>query len=309
MARLGEKFLRHGRGEAEPAFDPFEREGAAYAEIPLACIHPDPEQPRKDLGDLEGLKASIQAHGIIQPLVVIAVAPDRYALVTGERRYRAAQALGLPRVPAVVRSLEDHKRLEVQLIENIHRKELNPLEEAASYRRLIEEFGLTQEELGRRIGKSQPSINLTLKLLDLPEPIKADYLTSNNEDGNRPPSKSVLQEIARLPSQEEQLTVWDQAKREGMTVREARTRTVKGASDGARPAATKPAPSMTFRYPIFLDEATVTVTFERPSASLEEVVAVLEQALEGEKARLGRTPGEEGTRSQRAGSGRARKPQ
>jgi ParB family chromosome partitioning protein len=286
MARLSEKFARHGKGEEIVAFDPFERDRTTYAEIPVEQIQPDPDQPRQDLGDLEELKASIRAHGILQPLIVTALEFQRYQLVAGERRYTAAREMGLRTVPALVRTVEEHRRLEVQLVENLHRKDLNPLEEARSYRRLLDEFGLTQEELGRRLGRSQPAINLTLKLLELPEAIQQAYSVpeqgGEGKKAARRVSKSVLQEIARLPSQEAQLSSWEQARRGELTVKQARQQ--KAGAGTTRPS--RPAASVSFRYPIQTELALVTLVFAQAKASQEEIVAALEEALEGERRRL-----------------------
>ena len=106
----------------------------------------------------------------MQPLVVSPTTTDLYQLIAGERRYTASKALGLVTVPALVRTSTEHQRLELQLVENLHRKDLSPLEEATSYQRLMAEFGLTQEDVAHRVGKSLTAINQTLRLLDLPAP-------------------------------------------------------------------------------------------------------------------------------------------
>lgn len=284
MARLSEKFARHGKGEAGAVFDPFERDRPTYSEVPMEQIQTDLNQPRKDLGDLSELKASLRAQGLLQPLVVTAVAVNRYQLVAGERRYTAARELGWKTIPALVRTVEAHRRLEVQLVENLHRKDLNPLEEAASYRRLLDEFGLTQEELGRRLGKSQPAINLTLKLLELPEAIQRAYAAPEAGGGGAPPvSKSVLQEIARLPGKAAQLASFEQARQGKLTVQQAREQQ-QALKDRSRPA--RPTKSgSSFRYPIQTEWALVTLVFAQAKASQEEIVAALEEALDRERAR------------------------
>lgn len=242
-------------------------------------IEVDPSQPRKDMGDLDGLKQSIQEHGILQPLVVSPLEDGRFRLIAGERRFTAARQLALPTVPTIVRTVEAHQRLELQIIENLHRKDLNPLEEAESYQRLITEFGLTQDQVAQRVGKSKSAINQTLRILDLPAALKKDVQTSEHF------SKSVLLEIAKQPTQERQEALWEQAKRGELTVKLARAQNLRSARTGT--AATPPATrAMIFRYPIHVAEATVTVTFDRPAATLEEIVEALESALEGEKARL-----------------------
>ncbi|MGM7666960.1 ParB/RepB/Spo0J family partition protein [Microbacterium sp. A93] len=139
--------------------------------IPVAEIHPNPRQPRDvfDEGDMDELVASIRQVGVLQPIVVREVeGPSPFELVMGERRWRAAQAAGLDEIPAIVRHTADTDLLRDALLENLHRSQLNPLEEAAAYEQLLEDFNCTQEELSSRIGRSRPQITNTLRLLKLP---------------------------------------------------------------------------------------------------------------------------------------------
>jgi ParB family transcriptional regulator, chromosome partitioning protein len=156
----------------EPALSPVP--GVRLAEVLVAGIVPNPKQPRQSFDEeaLEELKVSIQEVGLLQPIVVRELAPDKYELVMGERRWRAAQALGRETIPAIVRETRDDAMLRDALLENIHRVDLNPLEEAAAYQQLLEEFGVTHEELGRRIGRSRPQISNTIRLLNLPAPVQ-----------------------------------------------------------------------------------------------------------------------------------------
>lgn len=153
--------------------------------IPIHTISPNPEQPRKQFGhtEMEELINSIQEYGIIQPLIVTKILETKfpkefpkegtkYQIIAGERRWRAAQTLEFETVPAIVRSVEKSQKLELSLIENIQRKDLNPMERARAYRRLIDEFNLTQEEVGKKLGKARPSIANTLRLLTLDEVIQ-----------------------------------------------------------------------------------------------------------------------------------------
>ena len=135
---------------------------------------PNARQPRQvfDEDALEELKISIQEVGFLQPIVVRESARGEYELVMGERRWRAAQALGLDVIPAIVRDTRDDAMLRDALLENIHRANLNPLEEAAAYQQLLDEFGATHEELARRIGRSRPQISNTIRLLNLPGPVQ-----------------------------------------------------------------------------------------------------------------------------------------
>jgi len=144
--------------------------GARFAEIRVDAITPNPRQPRQvfDEEAMEELKVSIREVGFLQPIVVRETGPGAYEIVMGERRWRAAQALGLEVIPAIVRDTRDDAMLRDALLENIHRANLNPLEEAAAYQQLLEEFGATHEELARRIGRSRPQISNTIRLLQLP---------------------------------------------------------------------------------------------------------------------------------------------
>jgi ParB family chromosome partitioning protein len=143
--------------------------GANYAELPVAEIHPNPKQPRQvfDEDALAELTHSIREFGVLQPVVVRADETG-YELVMGERRLRAASAAGLETIPAIVRTTSDDAMLRDALLENIHRAQLNPLEEAAAYQQLLEEFGTTHDELAHRIGRSRPQVSNTIRLLNLP---------------------------------------------------------------------------------------------------------------------------------------------
>src|SRR4051794_4426943 len=148
--------------------------GARFAELPVSAIEPNPKQPRHvfDEEALDELKTSIQEVGFLQPIVVRDVGDGRYELVMGERRWRAAQAVGKDTIPAIVRDTRDDAMLRDALLENIHRANLNPLEEAAAYQQLLEEFGATHDELARRIGRSRPQISNTIRLMNLPGPVQ-----------------------------------------------------------------------------------------------------------------------------------------
>ncbi|MDO3705545.1 ParB/RepB/Spo0J family partition protein [Micromonospora sp. C28SCA-DRY-2] len=148
--------------------------GARFAEIPVDAIVPNPKQPRQvfDEEALEELKTSIREVGFLQPIVVRQLDDEKYELVMGERRWRAAQAVGRESIPAIVRDTRDDAMLRDALLENIHRANLNPLEEAAAYQQLLEEFGATHEELARRIGRSRPQISNTIRLLNLPAQVQ-----------------------------------------------------------------------------------------------------------------------------------------
>lgn len=143
-------------------------------QVPVSEISSNPAQPRRYFSEpeLQELAQSIKEHGIIQPPLVREKTDGGYELIAGERRWRAAQLAGLAVIPVIVKQLADAERLEVALIENIQREDLNAIEEAFAYKRLIEEFGLTQQQVGDKVGKSRPAVANTIRLLELPEEIK-----------------------------------------------------------------------------------------------------------------------------------------
>lgn len=148
--------------------------GAVYREIPTSSIRPNPKQPRQvfDEDALAELEHSIREFGLMQPIVVRELGEETYELVMGERRLRAAQRADLVMIPAIVRQTADDAMLRDALLENIHRVQLNPLEEAAAYQQLLEEFQVTHEQLASRIGRSRPVITNTIRLLKLPLPVQ-----------------------------------------------------------------------------------------------------------------------------------------
>src|SRR5215510_1374243 len=149
-------------------------QGEELLEIDIDLIDPNPEQPRARFNEdkLNELAQSIRANGLVQPLLLRRGSNGRYQIVAGERRWRAAQRAGLHRINAVIRSIPDSKLLELALIENIQREELNPIEEASAYQRLIHNLGLTQDEVAQQVGKDRSSITNYLRLLKLPEDIQ-----------------------------------------------------------------------------------------------------------------------------------------
>lgn len=162
---------------APPPEEPAVRRPAEAADniLPIDRIRPNPNQPRRDFDDreLDELAASIRERGVIQPLIVRPhpIEPDTWEIVAGERRWRAAQRAGIHSLPAVVRTLDDSEVLELAIIENIQRSDLNPIEEALGFRQLMDRFGHTQERLGEALGKSRSHIANLLRLLTLPEPV------------------------------------------------------------------------------------------------------------------------------------------
>ena len=187
---------------------------AARVEIPLAAIVANPRQPRKRIDEdrLAALALSIAEHGVIQPILVTETV-DGYQLVAGERRVRAARLAGLERIPAVVRQLADREQLELAIVENIQRADLDPVEEACAYRQLIEEFGFTQEEVAKRVGRARSTIANTLRLLDLAPAVLEAISTGTISEGH---ARALIGLSA-----EHQAHILAAIEREGLSVRQA----------------------------------------------------------------------------------------
>ncbi|MEX2983219.1 ParB/RepB/Spo0J family partition protein [Streptomyces sp. C36] len=158
-----------GASQGVPEQSPGTEAGAYFAELPLDSITPNPRQPREvfDEDALAELVTSIREVGLLQPVVVRQLAPERYELIMGERRWRACREAGLERIPSIVRATDDEKLLLDALLENLHRAQLNPLEEAAAYDQLLKDFSCTHDQLADRIGRSRPQVSNTLRLLKL----------------------------------------------------------------------------------------------------------------------------------------------
>ena len=154
---------------------PEEPESGAETKLPLQKVEPNPDQPRRtfDEEELQALADSIAAHGVLQPLAVRASGGGFYQIIAGERRWRAARMAGLSEVPVVVLEADDRTVMELALVENLQRQDLNPVEEAEGYQRLMKEYGLTQEEAAARVGKSRPAVANALRLLLLPEEVRS----------------------------------------------------------------------------------------------------------------------------------------
>ncbi|TAL26232.1 MAG: ParB/RepB/Spo0J family partition protein [Frankiales bacterium] len=198
--------------------DPVAVEGARFAEIPLDRITPNPLQPREhfDPEALAELVTSIREVGLLQPIVVREIGVDddgpRYELVMGERRWRASQEAGTGTIAAIVRETSDDDMLRDALLENLHRQQLNPLEEAAAYQQLLHEFGATHEELADRIGRSRPQISNTIRLLQLPAPVQRRVAAGVLSAGH---ARAIL----GLTTPEAQETMAARVVAEGMSVR------------------------------------------------------------------------------------------
>ncbi len=183
--------------------------------IPVSEIVPNPHQPRKHFShqELEDLVASIKQHGVMQPLVVTERLDGGYELIAGERRLRASTIAGLPTVPAIVRQASEQDKLELALIENIQRQDLNPMEEAFSYKRLVDEFGLTQQDVATKVGKSRSLIANTIRLLDLPTEIQQALMQGDINTGQ---ARAILS----LKEEKDQLSIFREMMQKSVSVRD-----------------------------------------------------------------------------------------
>ena len=181
-----QKGLGKGLGALLGDFSEEAVQSSAYQILPIYKVEPNPNQPRQDFDqeELQALADSITVHGVIQPLTVRALSSGYYQIIAGERRWRAARLANLSEIPGVVIEADDKKAMELALIENLQRQDLNPVEEALGYQSLIEEYGLTQEEAASRVGKSRPAVANSLRLLGLCpqvlEKLKSGELTAGH---------------------------------------------------------------------------------------------------------------------------------
>jgi ParB family chromosome partitioning protein len=205
--------LGKGLGALIPELEPEGPRSLLYCGIEE--IHPNRSQPRKHFDELklQELADSIKEKGILEPLIVRRAA-EGYEIVVGERRWRAAQKAGLKEIPVLLKELDDREVLELSLIENLQRDDLNPLEEAEAYKRLTEEFGLNQEELGSRLGKDRSTVANTLRLLKLPYEVREQLLRNRITPGH---ARAILS----LESREKQKELCGLVIQKGLSVREA----------------------------------------------------------------------------------------
>ncbi len=205
-------------------------------EVALDAIVPNPHQPRMPFRDqdLVELAASIQEHGIIEPLIVVRT-PQGYQLIAGERRWRASRLAGLKVVPVVVKDVAPQQMLELALVENVQRADLNPLEEALAYKQLVEEFGVTQTDVARRVGKSRVAVTNTMRLLQATEAVQQAVLEGKISEGH---ARALL----GLTSPEEQNLTLTMVVEHGLTVRQTEALVRKVLAGEVKPAAKPAAP-------------------------------------------------------------------
>jgi ParB family chromosome partitioning protein len=203
-----------GRGLAA-ILPPSQRSDETLEQIPLDLIRPNPRQPRAGIDEeaLAGLADSIRAHGLLQPIVLRPLRDGGYELIAGERRWRAARLAGIERVPAVLRSSEESERLELALIENMAREDLNAVDAARACAALVEELGLTKEEVGKRVGRSRVAISNLIRLLNLPDEVLAMLEAGELSEGH---GRALLQSH----DAEAQRKLGREARDRGLSVRE-----------------------------------------------------------------------------------------
>ena len=210
------KGLGKGLGALLGDFSEEPQESSGYRLLPIYKVEPNPDQPRQDFDEeeLQALADSIAIHGVIQPLTVRETAGGYYQIIAGERRWRAARLSGLGEIPAVIIEADDKKAMELALIENLQRQDLNPVEEALGYQSLIEEYGLTQEDASKRVGKSRPAVANALRLLAL-SPEVLEMLRNGSLTAGH--ARAVLQ----LKTEKKQLEAAKKIAALGLSVRQA----------------------------------------------------------------------------------------
>jgi ParB family transcriptional regulator, chromosome partitioning protein len=244
--------------------------GAAVGRmIPVDQIRPNPDQPRKALGDLRELTDSIKEKGVLEPLLVRFVPrEDCYHIISGERRYHASRAAGLREVPAIEKMADDAETLEIALIENMQRKDLTPFEEADGLQRLATQFEYRHEDLAKKIGKSRTSVSETLALLSIPEALRKKCTDAGVT------SKSVLLQIARQPSEKKMLEMFAKILQGGLT-RDA-ARQDRNEDKGLAPRSTP----FVFQFESEDEKFKFRLQFKKSHVTRDELIRTLREILE-----------------------------
>ena len=210
------KGLGKGLGALLGDFEEVTAEKTPYQLLPIYKVEPNPDQPRRDFDEeeLQALADSIAEHGIIQPLTVRELKSGYYQIIAGERRWRAARLANLSEVPVVVIEADDKKAMELALIENLQRQDLNPVEEALGYKSLMEDYGMTQEDAAKRVGKSRPTVTNALRLLNLTDEVLSKVRSGELTAGH---ARAVL----TIKSEKKQLAAAQKIMALGLSVRQA----------------------------------------------------------------------------------------
>jgi ParB family transcriptional regulator, chromosome partitioning protein len=245
--------------------------------IPLSAIEPDPGQPRSTMGDLSELVASIRDKGVLEPILVRPIPQDAaaapgvlYKIISGERRYRAAQEAGLYEVPAIEMDVSEQEALEIALIENLQRKDLTPFEEAEGYRALAERFEYTHDEIAEAVGKSRTVVTESLSLLQIPARVR-DAVQALGIN-----SKSLLLEVLKAGDEGEMISLLEEVARQGLSRDDLRRRLRKGVK-GGRAGRRKQPYVFKFRSP---DKTySLALTFRQSEVDRADLIQALEQIL------------------------------
>ena len=246
--------------------------------IAVAKLDPNPDQPRREIGDLTELTSSIKQRGVLEPLLVKpSPTTGRWLIIAGERRWRAAREAGLEEVPCIEMNVDDQAVAEIALIENMQRKDLTPWEEADGLRALCERYGYTHEDVARKVGKSRSTVTEALSIATLPESIREICRQGGIN------AKSVLLEIVRQPDEKSMRTMAKQIAEGGLTREGARQVRKAQVNPGATAAATAAAPaeqSFVYHFDSPQKDYRVEVKFQRPQATEEEIWNALRDAAE-----------------------------
>jgi ParB family chromosome partitioning protein len=231
-------------------------------------IRPNPDQPRKALGDLRELTESVREKGVLEPLLVRFVASEGcFFIISGERRYHAARAAGLREVPCIEKTVDDAETLEIALIENIQRKDLTPFEEADGLQRLASQFEYTHEDMAKKIGRARSSVTETLSLLNIPEALRKKCV----EQGIT--SKSLLLQIARQPTEKKMLEMFQRILQGGLTRDEARRERREEQAGPQRPQ------PFIFHFEPQNDAFKFRIQFKKSHVSRDELIHTLREIL------------------------------
>lgn len=243
--------------------------------VPLSAIEPDPSQPRSTMGDLDELVASIREKGVLEPILIRPRPGEEdgpsgvlYRIISGERRYRAAQEAGLYEVPAIEMDVSDEEALEIALIENLQRKDLTPFEEAEGYRMLAEHHSYTHEEIAEAVGKSRTVVTESLSLLQMPPRVRDTVQALGIS------SKSLLLEVLKAGSEPEMIELLEEVARRGLNRDDLRQRLRKG--DKGRGGRRKP---YVFRFRSPDKSYSLSLTFRQSEVDQEDLIRALEQIL------------------------------
>jgi ParB family chromosome partitioning protein len=245
-------------------------EGAAIGKlIPIEDIEPNPQQPRRNLGELAELTASIREKGILEPLLVRSTGPRRYQIIAGERRYRAALEAGLDELPCIVRESSDAETMELALIENLQRKDLSPFEEADGLRALAESHGYTHERMAEKLGRSRSSITEALSLAAMPDEVRQMCRLADIQ------SKSLLIQIVRQSDPRKMMSLVERFQKEGVATRqEARRATKAKKGSVGRPR------NFVFRYQPKEKSFSLALQFRRAEVDRREIIRTLQAIID-----------------------------